>query len=345
VFFTTHCFIYIFHPEMKSAKADAMRNIAGALMLSFMVASTAAQEATNYPTRPIRMIVPFAPGGSSDFVGRVLQPHLTVELGQQIVIDNRSGAAGNLGVEVAARANPDGHTILFANVGTMAINPGLYPSFPVRPLRDLVAITEVADLPSILMVNTAFPPSSVKDLVEYAKARPGQINFAGTGSSNRLDTESFMRAAGIKMVHIPYKGGAGPAIIGLMGNETQVMFALLSSTVSFIKQGRLKGLAVTAPKRVAVLPDIPALPELGYSTLKNGAWQGVFAPQGISPLIVQRLFASTQKVMAHPDVRKRLTEGGITVVLSKSPAEFTDFVKAETDRFGSIIREAGITAD
>jgi tripartite-type tricarboxylate transporter receptor subunit TctC len=285
------------------------------------------------------------PGGSSDFTARVLQPQLAEQLGQQVVIDNRSGAAGNIGVEVAARANPDGYTLLFGNVGTIAINPGLYPSFPVQPLRDLAAIIEVADLPSVLVVNTALPAATVKELIDYAKKSPGQLNFAGTGSSNRIDTESFIRAAGIKMVHVPYKGGAGPAIIGLLANETQVMFALLSACSNFVKQGRLKALGVTAPRRIAVLPEVPTMPEAGFPAMRSGSWQGIFAPRQIPHAVVQRLFYAASKVMAHPEVRKRLGDAGIDVIVSKSPADFTEFIRSEAGRFALVIKEAGITAD
>ncbi|MCX7139473.1 MAG: tripartite tricarboxylate transporter substrate-binding protein, partial [Proteobacteria bacterium] len=188
------------------------------------------------------------------------------------------------------------------------------------------AIIEVADLPSVLVVNTALPVATVKELIDYAKKAPGQLNFAGTGSSNRIDTESFTGGAGIRMVHVPYKGGAGPAIIGLLGNETQVMFALLSSCSSFVKQGRLRALGVTA-------------------AMKSGSWQGIFAPRGTPPALVQRLFSAVSVVMDRPDVRKRLTDAGISVIVSKSPAEFTEFIKAETSRFAVVIKEAGITAD
>lgn len=318
-----------------------------ALVLPLAQFSAFAQTTSNYPNRPVRMVVPFAPGGASDFVGRIIQPPLSADLGQQLIIDNRAGAAGNIGVEVAARANPDGYTVLLGNVGTMAINPGLYPSFPIQPLRDLIPITEVVDVPSILIANPGFAPNSVKEFIDYAKANPGKINFGspGPGSANRLEMESFMRMVGLNMVHIGYKGGAGPAVIGLMGNETQIMFVTLSSAVNFVKQNRLKGLAVTAPKRIAVLPNIPTMPELGFKAMKSGSWQGLFAPKDTPPAIVQRLLAATLKTMALPDVRKRIADGGVDVVVSKSPAEFAGFVKSETNRFGTVIKEANIVAD
>ncbi len=316
--------------------------------ITFFVLSacTWAQNAAGYPDRPVRLVVPFAPGGASDFVGRVLQPSYTDELGQQVVVDNRAGAAGNIGVEVTARSTPDGYTLLLGNVGAMAINPGLYPAFPFHPLRDFISVTQVVDVPSILVANLSFPPNTVKDFIAYAKANPGKLNFGsgGAGSQNRLEMESFVRKMGLKLTHVPYKG-AGPANIALMGNEVQVMFTTLSSAVNFVKQNRLKAMAVTAPERVAVLPDVPTMPELGYPAMGTGSWQGVFAPKGTPAAIVKKLFATSLKVMASSDVKRRMNEGGVNIVVSKSPADFTNFVKSEIDRFGTVIKQANITAD
>jgi len=207
--------------------------------LAGVIAAMPAWAQTAYPQRPVRMVVPFAPGGASDFVGRIMQPKLGEELGQQVVIDNRAGAAGNIGVEVAARANPDGYTLLLGNIGTMAINPSLYLKFPIKPVNDLVGITQVVDVPGSLVVHPSLPANNVKELIDYAKANQGKLNFGspGTGSANQLEMEFFMRATGIKMTHIPYKGGAGPAAIALLGNEVQLMFVTLSSSITFVKRG------------------------------------------------------------------------------------------------------------
>ena len=318
---------------------------AAVILCGIIAVSAGAQGEAPYPVHPIRIVVPYAPGGSSDITARVLQSALAEQLGQPIVIDNRAGAAGNIGVETVGRAKPDGYTLLFGNVGTIAINPGLFPSFPIRPLRDLIAIIQVADLPSLLVVNPTLGVNSVQELVAYAKKRPGQLNLAGTGSSNRIDTEFFVRAAGIKAEHVPFKGGAGPAVISVMSNETQGMFALLSAASGFVKQGRLKGLGVTATRRSALLPDVPTLPEAGFPAMKSGSWQGLFVPHATPAPVVQRLFSAGKKVMERPDVRKRLTEAGIDVVVSPSSAEFTAFIKSETERFAAVIKEAGITAD
>jgi tripartite-type tricarboxylate transporter receptor subunit TctC len=293
------------------------------------------------------MVVPFAPGGASDFVGRIMQPKLGEELGQQVVIDNRAGAAGNIGVEVAARANPDGYTLLLGNIGTMAINPSLYLKFPIKPVNDLVGITQVVDVPGSLVVNPSLPVNNVKELIEYAKAHQGQLNFGspGTGSANQLEMEFFMRSTGIKMTHVPYKGGAGPAAIALLGNEVQLMFVTLSSSITFVKQGRLRALGIVAPKRIAAVPDVPTMAESGFPTMTVGSWQGVFAPRGVPRDVVNRLFKATVDVMNDANVRKRLADGGVQTVISKSPEAFAAFVKAENERWGKVIKDAGVVPE
>src|SRR3984893_4261360 len=196
----------------------------------------------SYPNRPVKMIVPFAPGGASDFVARIISPKLGEALGQQIVIENRPGASGNIGMEAAAKAAADGYTIYLGNIGTIAINPAVFHNLAVNPLKAFIAVTEVAEVPSILIANPSVPANTVGELVALAKSRPGELNFASPGSStlNRLEMERFMKLANLNIVHIPYKGGAGPAVTGLLGGETQIMFVTLSSAISFIQAGRLK---------------------------------------------------------------------------------------------------------
>ncbi len=287
------------------------------------------------------------PGGASDFVGRIMQPKLGEELGQQVVIDNRAGAAGNIGVEVAARANPDGYTLLLGNIGTMAINPSLYLKFPIKPVNDLIGITQVVDVPGSLVVHPSLPANNVKELIDYAKANQGKLNFGspGTGSANQLEMEFFMRATGIKMTHIPYKGGAGPAAIALLGNEVQLMFVTLSSSITFVKQGRLRALGVVAPKRIAAVPDVPTMVENGFPTMTIGSWQGVFVPKGAPRDVVKQLYAAVIKTMEDATVKKRLGDGGVEVVVSKSPEAFGAFVKAENERWAKVIKEAGVVAE
>ena len=303
--------------------------------------------AQDYPNRPVHMIIPFAPGGASDFVGRIIQPGLEKALGQTIVIDNRPGASGNIGMSAAARAEPDGYTLYLGNVGTIAINPGVFTKLEVHPTHDFIAVTQVVDVPGVLIANPSFPPSSVQQLVEYVKAHPGAVNYAspGSGSQNRLEMEKLRNAAGLDMVHIPYKGGAGPAVTGLVTGETQIMFVTASSAMPMIKAGRLKVLAVTAPKRLAPLPDTPTMEEAGFAGFESGSWQGIFVPAGTPKAIVRRLYDVTVKVMHSPEVVERLGKGGVAVVTSRSPEAFSRFVATETERWGKAAKAAGATVD
>lgn len=324
---------------MKSVKAVA------ASVVFLLVAGVAS--AQNYPTKPVRMIVPFAPGGASDVVARILSPVLGKELGQTILVDNRSGASGNIGVAAAAQAPADGYTILLGNIGTMAINPGLFPKFNVSPVRDLVAITQVVDVPTALAIHPSVPAKNVKEFIEYAKARPGKLNFgtAGPGSNGRLEMEMFMRAAGIELVQIPYKGGAGAAAIGLLGGEVHCAFVTLASIMTHVNTGKVKVLAVAAPHRISTLPDVPYFPEIGYKGMKSGSWQGAYAPKGTPDAIVKKLHAVFVKVMADPGVVKRLKDSGAEVVTSKSPAEFAEFMKEENEKWAKVIKEVGVVME
>ena len=306
-----------------------------------------AQGAAGYPNKPIRVIIPFAPGGASDFVGRIIQPRLGELTGQNIVIENRAGASGNIGLEAAAKAPPDGYTLFLGNVGTTAINPGLFKTLSVVPTRDFIPITQVVDVPSALVANPSFPPNSAKELIEFVKPVPGKYFFAspGPGSANRLEMERFMKSSGIQMTHVPYKGGAGPAITGLLGGETSVMFVTLSSAASQVRGGKLKLLAVAAPQRVGAFPNTPTLSEEGLPEMTHGSWQGVFAPAGTPPDVIAKLYTILQQVMETPDVRKRLGESGVDVVTSKSPEEFAAFLRAETEKWAQVVKESGATVE
>ena len=301
-----------------------------------------------YPNKPVKMIIPFAPGGASDFVGRIIQPNLSEVLGQQVVIENRPGASGNIGVEAAARSAPDGYTIFLGNVGSIAINPGVFPKLAADPLKDLVAVTQVVDVPGVLVAHPAFPPNSVKEFVAYAKANPGKVNYAspGSGSQKRREMEKLRDAAGgLNMVHVPYKGGAGPAVSALVAGETHLMFVTASSAMPMIKSGRLKVLAVAAPKRLEPLPDAPTMSEAGYPAFETGSWQGIFVPAGTPKEVVDRVYAASVKTMQAREVRERLAHGGVEVVTSASPAAFEQFVADETARWGKAAKEAGATVD
>ena len=314
------------------------------VLLALLVPSVAFSQ---YPNKPIRMIVPFAPGGASDFVGRILQPRMGELLGQQIVVENRPGASGNIGLDAAAKSPPDGYTIFLGNVGSVALNPAVFPKLGITPTKDFIAVTQVVDVPGVLVIHPDVKANTVKDLVAIAKAYPGKLNYAspGSGSQNRLEMEVFRRVGGnLDMVHVPYKGGAGPAVAGLAGGETHMMFVTASSAMTFIKNGRIKLLAVTSNKRLAAFPDTPTMAESGFPELTSGSWQGVFVPAGTPKEVVDKLYSVLMETMKTPEVVQRLGNGGVDVVTS-APGEFAKFVQSETDRWGKAVKEAGATPD
>ena len=297
---------------------NALKSIAVATaIMTFNAAAPAA--ADDYPAKPVRVIVVFPPGGSNDVVARIVFQKVSEHLGQQFVIENRGGVAGN---------------------------PNFYTKFPVKPARDLMPITQVVDVPGCLVVNPALQVSTVKDLVAYLKSNPSKINFGSPApsSANALEMEMFLHSSGTRAMQVPYKGGAGPATIGLLGNEVQMMFVTLSSAIAFVKQGQLRLLAVIAPARVAVLPDAPTMREQGYDMVV-GSWQGIFVPAGTPPKIVNALFRTSRDTMRDADVVKRLGDSGVSVVVSDSPAAFSAFVTKESARFAKVIKDAHIATD
>ncbi len=326
----------------------AKLRVAAWVSLALLVCPGLALAQGKYPNRPITIIVPFAPGGASDFVGRIMQPRLAELLGKPIVIENRGGAAGTIGMEVAARSAPDGYTLVLGNVGSTAINPGVFTNLSINNLRDFIPVTQVVDVPGVLIVHPSVPVNTVKELVAYVRANPGKLNYAspGSGSQNRLEMEILrMAEGGMDMVHVPYKGGAGPAVTGLVAGETQMMFSTVSSAMGYIKGGRLKALAMTSPKRIDQLPDVPTMKESGYLDGSSGSWQGVLVPAGTPREIVDRLFVVLVQTMKTPDVIERLAKGGAEAVTSASPKAFADFVAVETQRWGKVAKEAGAIAD
>ena len=301
------------------------------------------------PSKPVRMIVPFAPGGASDFVARIIGPKLSELLnGQQIVIENRAGAAGNVGMEAAARAPADGYTLYLGNVGTMAINPSVFAkTLKIDPAKDFAAVSLVADTPDVLIVHPAVPARTVKEFVDYAKANPGKLAFAtpGAGSLNRLEMELLgMISGGLKMTHVPYKGGAGQAVADVLGGQVPVMFTTLSSAIGNIRGGKLRALAVTTRNRVAQLPEVPTLAEQGYDLVAS-SWQGIAVPAGTPREIVARLHSVITRVLASPDVVERFAGGGVSVSASATPEEFGQYILAESQRWARVVRESGATAD
>ncbi len=324
-----------------------MRKLTRATLLTLALCPVLAFGQASYPNRPVKMIVPFAPGGASDFVARIISPRLSEALGQSIVIENKPGASGNIGMEAAAKAPADGYTIYLGNIGTIAINPAVFQNLAINPQKDFTAITLVAGVPSILIANATVPANTVAELVALAKSKPGELNFASPGSStlNRLEMERFMKLANLNMVHIPYKGGAGPAVTGMLGGETQVMFVTLSSAISFIQAGRLKGLGISTTKRIEALPQVPTMTEAGYPDMVSSSWQGVFVPTGTPRPIVEKIHAALLATMDSPEIKQRFAGGGVDVMTSKTPEDFASFVNAETARWGKVAKESGATID
>jgi tripartite-type tricarboxylate transporter receptor subunit TctC len=250
-------------------------------------------------------------------------------------------------MEAAAKAAPDGYTIFLGNIGTIAINPAIFSNLAVNPAKDFIAVTLVAEVPSILVANPTFAPNTVAEFVAAARAKSGALNFASPGSStlNRLEMERFMKMAGINLVHIPYKGGAGPAVTGLLAGDTHLMFVTLSSAMTFVQAGRLKALAITTPRRLEALAQVPTMIEAGYPEMVSSSWQGVFAPAGTPRAIIEKLHAALLNALASPEMHQRFAVGGAQVITSSTPDEFTAFVLAESVRWGRVAKETGATVD
>jgi len=318
---------------------------ASALAAVCLIAGAA--QAQEFPSRPVRMIVPFGPGGASDFVARAIQPKMMELLGQTLVIDNRAGASGNVGVEIAAHSPADGYTIFLGNVGSTAINPSIFPSFPVKPVRDLAGLTLLVDVPGAFAVHPSVPANTVKEFIEYAKSRPGQLNYgsSGSGSAQRLAFEFLMQKAGIKLVHIPYKGGAGAATTALLSGEVSATMVTVASFVPHVKTGKARVLAVMSPKRSQALPQVPTMTEVGFPELKLGSWQAMFVPRGTPKPIVSKLYGVMIKTVEDPETARRLNAGGAEIVTSKSPEETNAFLKEQTEFWAKIVKSVGATAE
>jgi tripartite-type tricarboxylate transporter receptor subunit TctC len=321
-----------------------MRKAIVAFLLALPLVAGAQQP---WPYKPIRMIVPFSPGGASDFVARIIGPKLGDLLGQQIVIDNKAGASGNIGMEAAAKSAPDGYTVYLGNIGTIAINPAVFSSLTVNPQKDFIPVTLVAETPSILVAHPSLAANNAADFVKLARSQPGTLNYASPGAStlNRLEMERFMKANGLAIVHVPYKGGAGPAVTGLIAGDTHVMFVTLSSALAFVQAGRLKALGISTEKRLDALPSVPTMTEQGFPDMVSSSWQGLFVPTGTPRAIVERLHTALLAILAQPDVHQRFAVGGAFVVTSKTPEDFAAFVASESQRWGRVAKDVGATVD
>src|SRR5436190_9664444 len=315
-----------------------MRRLVATLV--FCAAATAF--AQPYPSKPIHLIVPFPPGGGNDTVARALAQQLGPDLGQPVVIDNRPGAGGSVGAELAARAPADGYTLFLAGVGSHAVNPNLHAKLPYDAVKDFAPITLVASAPSVLVVNPGVPARTIDEFTAFARANPGKLNYAsnGNGSAAQLAAAMYESMAGVKMVHVPYKGIA-PAMTDLMSGEVQLMFGTIVALVPHIQSGKLRALAVTSTKRSALLPEVPTLAESGLPEYQAGSWYGILAPAGTPREVIERLHGAIVKALRQPDVAKRLAAEGAEVIGS-TPDEFGAHLKAEIARVGKVVRAAGI---
>jgi tripartite-type tricarboxylate transporter receptor subunit TctC len=319
------------------------------LLVALWIASfagAAVSEAADiaYPTRPVRLLVPFAPGGGSDALARIITPKLTDTLGQTWVVDNRGGAGGNLAAETVAKAAPDGHTVFLGFATVLTVNPALYKlSFSME--RDLAPVTLLATAQYILVLNASVPASTVKDFIALAKQKPGGLNFSsgGTGTPLHLAAELFSKRAGIRMVHVPYKGG-GPAVAALLAGEVQVLFGSVAASMPQVKAGKLKALATTGIKRSSVAPELPTLDESGFPGFDVGTWYAFLVPAKTPAFIVTRLRNEAMRTVALPDVQKVMAAQGLEVETS-TPQELAARIKRESAVWAEVIRDAGIKGE
>jgi tripartite-type tricarboxylate transporter receptor subunit TctC len=313
--------------------------------LLMLVSSGTFAAAQTYPDRPIRLIAPFAAGGPSDIMARLVSQKLNESMGQPVVVDNRAGAGGAVGCEIAARAAPDGYTLLLGSSGNLSVNPSLYKKLPYDPVKDFQPITQLEAGPQVLVVHPAVAAKSVQELIALAKAKPHALNFAsgGTGTGNHLASELFKATAGIDIVHVPYKG-TGQALTDLVGGQVQMMMSSLLPAMPQVKAGRLRALAVTSAKRTPVLPDLPTIAESGMPGFETTSWHGILVPARTPKAIAARLHDELVKMLAQPDVRARFTSEGIDAI-GNTPQEFAVYIHAETVKYAKVIKQAGIKAE
>jgi tripartite-type tricarboxylate transporter receptor subunit TctC len=315
------------------------------LLLALALASAQAFAQT-YPSRPVRVMVGFAPGGPNDIIARAYSAQLAEGLGQPFVVENRTGAAGNLAAEAVARAAPDGHTLMLGSTGTNAVNPSLYAGLPFDPVRDLAPVSVVATSPSALAVHPKVAAHSVRELIALAKAQPGKLTYAsaGSGSSQHLSAELFKQAAGVDIVHVPYKGAA-PGITDLLAGQVDLSFAPVANVVPYAKAGKLRLLAVTGASRSGFAPGVPTVAESGVPGFDVTTWYAVFVTAGTPAPIVERLNAELGKVSRSPKLREQLAGLGIDTAASASPAEARAYRDAEVERWGKLVRALGVKAE
>jgi hypothetical protein len=310
-----------------------------------LAAPLIARAADQWPIRPIRMVVAFAPGGSIDVVARIMAQELGRALGQPVVVENRAGASGNLGADFVAKAAPDGYTLFMGSASSLGANAALFRNLPYDPRRDFAPVRLMGLQPNVIVVHPSLPVTDVAELIAYARANPGKLNFgtAGSGSAQHVAGDMFRRMAEIDMVHVPYRGGA-PALSDLIAGQLQLMFETLPTAVEPIAAGQLRALAVTMPERVARLPNLPTVAESGLPGYVSRGWMGIVAPAGTDPHIIARLANESEAIIAIPAVRQRLLGLGLEMIPS-SPAQFSAFIREEVASYQEVVSSMGIQLD
>jgi tripartite-type tricarboxylate transporter receptor subunit TctC len=322
------------------------RRLLGCGLLVWLLMSAAvAQTDAHYPVKPIRLIIPFTPGGSTDILGRAVAQALTEAWNQQVIVDNKPGAGGTIGCEAAAKAPADGYTLLMGHIGTLAVNPGIYAKLPYDPVKDFAPVTLFAMVPNILVVRPSMPVRTLAEFLALARAKPGALNYGsgGTGSAAHLAAEYLKLMSKTDMVHVPYKG-TGPVIADLLGGQLDFTMTGLPPAISHLRAGKLRAIATGSTSRLALLPEVPTIAEAGLPGFDATQWYGVLAPAGTAKEIVDRLQASIVQALGRPEFKRRLEAEGADPVGNTS-AEFTAFIAAEIARWGKVIRAAGIRAE
>ncbi len=324
--------------------STTFRCLLAAAVLPLWLLASGFASAQTYPSRAIRLVIPFPPGGGTDTMARAIAPRMSEYLGQQVVPENRGGAGANIGAEIAAKAAPDGYTIMLATI-TNAIGATLYTRLNYDLVRDFAPITRLATTPHVLVVHPSVPVKTVKQYVALAKARPDQLTYSssGAGSAAHLAGELFNSLTGVKTLHVPYKGG-GPSMIALVGGEVSLCFATMPSAIGYVRSGRLRGIAVTTDQRSAAAPELPTIAETGVAGYEAGSWYGLSAPAGTSKDVIARLHAETMKVLKLPDIRDRLGNAGFEIVTS-TPEQFAAFTRSEIQKWGKLVRAANLKVD
>ena len=314
-------------------------------LLAFPLSLGAMGHAQNYPARPLRLIVPTAPGGGTDFTGRLVAAKLSETMGQQVVVENRGGGGGSVGADNAAKATADGYTLLLGSIATHAVNPALYKKLPYDHLKDFAPVSLIGTVPNALVVHPSVPVKSMQEFITYAKANPGKINYgsSGVGSPPHLSMELLRSITGINLVHVPYKG-AGPALADLLGGQVQAMCTSLAGLINFVKSGRVRALGVTTAKRNPQLPDVPTIVESGVPGYEVTIWYAVFAPVATPKAIVDKLNAEMVKALNSSEMKERMALQGMDPAPS-TPAELTAFVKAESAKWAKVAKDSGATAE